>query len=442
MDLDTRLRNVAVIGAAGKMGSGISLLLAQEMAFGALEHPEATYVLNLVDINDAALQGLLRYLKDQSRKTAEKQINRLRKLFAPREDLVENGEMVDAFVDEVLLHVRTGRTFDLAKDALLVFEAAIEQEDLKIRIYRELKAICPPEAFFLTNTSSIPLHVIADAAGIEGRIIGYHFYNPPAVQKLVELITPAVCDEELKALCPDLAKRLGKKIVPANDVAGFVGNGHFTRDGLHAGAEVARLAPEFGLAGAVYLVDKVSRDYLLRPMGIFQLIDYVGLDVFQAILRVMDQYMPGQNLHSDLVDRFMAAGIRGGQTSSGAQKDGIFQYDKGRLVAVYDLDQGQYVPFGDWSKALDGRLGAHPAPDLSWKGLQRDPAKEAKLRAYFANWKGASMMGVDLAERFFLASRAAGEHLVATGVASSAADVNNIMMLGFFHLYGPINDYV
>ncbi|MDP2876840.1 MAG: hypothetical protein Q8O00_11695, partial [Holophaga sp.] len=72
MDLNTRLQNVTVIGAAGKMGSGISLLLALEIAYRALENKDRTYILNLVDVSDASLQGLLRYLREQAVKDAEK----------------------------------------------------------------------------------------------------------------------------------------------------------------------------------------------------------------------------------------------------------------------------------------------------------------------------------------------------------------------------------
>ena len=116
MDLNTRLRQVAVVGAAGKMGSGIALLLALELAYRALEQPDATFILNLIDMNDAGLQGLVRYLRDQAAKDGEKQINRLRALFRDRADLVDNQDMVQEFVFEVLLRIRTGKTLALAAE--------------------------------------------------------------------------------------------------------------------------------------------------------------------------------------------------------------------------------------------------------------------------------------------------------------------------------------
>lgn len=438
MDLNTRLHHVAVVGAAGKMGSGISLLLARELAWRALEAPGETFILNLIDVNDTALQGLLRYLREQATKEAEKQVSRLRSLYAHREDLIDNGDMVLEFVHELLLHVRTGKTLHLAADSQLVFEAAFEKEELKAELYQQLKAICPPEAFFLTNTSSIPLHVLESLGDLKGRIIGYHFYNPPAVQKLLELITPEACDPELRELAPVLAKLLGKKVVPANDIAGFIGNGHFMRDGLHAIHEVERLSAEHGFVKAMFLVDTVSRDWLLRPMGMFQLIDYVGIDVFQLILRVMDKYL-NEGLHSGLVDRFLELGVRGGQTSSGGQKDGFLKYEKGRPVAAYDPDSQQYVSF---DPAWTSHLGGHPSPNLSWKALQREKALDAKLREFFSALRHDPSLGADLARRQHEASRAAGQQLVDTGVAHAPEHVNQVLTLGFFHLYGPINDFL
>ena len=442
MDLNTRLQNVTVIGAAGKMGSGISLLLALEIAYRALEHKDRTYLLNLVDVNDGALLGLLRYLREQAVKDAEKQMSRIRRLYADREDLVENGEMIQAFADEVLQHVRTGKTMTLAQDSTLVFEAAFEKEELKVGIYKELAAICPRDMYILTNTSSIPLHVLADASGMLGRVIGYHFYNPPAVQKLLEVITPDVCDSELQQLAAELAKVLRKTVVPSNDIAGFIGNGHFMRDGLHGIREVERLAQEHGFVKAVFFVNKTSREWLLRPMGIFQLIDYVGVDVFQLILRVMEKYL-NDGLHSPLIDRYLELGIKGGQTSSGTQKDGFLKYDKGAIVGIYDPEKQEYVMMdGTWNKEADAQLGAHPDPTLSWKSLQGDPHLDAKLRRYFGSFGANPTFGVQLATDYFRVTREASLRLVADGVAHSAEDVNKVLTLGFFHLYGPINDYL
>jgi 3-hydroxyacyl-CoA dehydrogenase len=96
-------------------------------------------------------------------------------------------------------------------------------------------------------------------------------------------------------------------------VAGFIGNGHFMRDALHGIAEAGRLEAEHGFVDAVYMVNKVSQDFLLRPMGIFQLVDYVGLDVCQKILKVMADRQPKAGLKAPLLERMLASGVAGGQ---------------------------------------------------------------------------------------------------------------------------------
>jgi len=442
MDLNTRLRQVAVVGAAGKMGSGIALLLALELAYRALETPDDTFILNLIDMNDAGLQSLVRYLRDQAAKDGERQINRLRTLFRDRADLVDNQDLVQEFVFEVLLRVRTGRTLALAGESHLVFEAAFETEEVKHAIYKDLAARCGPGTYFLTNTSSIPLQSLSEACGIPGRLIGFHFYNPPAVQKLVELIQPRTCQPELAALAGELARILRKKTIPDNDIAGFIGNGHFIRDGLYAISEVERLAPEHGFVPALHMVDRVSRDFLLRPMGIFQLIDYVGIDVFQLINQVMARYL-GAHLRSPLLDRYLALGVKGGQTSGGGQKPGFLDYQKGRPAAVYDPDAKAYLAMdADWARLADARLGPVPDPTLSWKALSRDPDPTPKLTAWFRTLQDQDSLGADLARRHFRASRETGLGLVRQGVANSPEDVNEVLKLGFFHLYGPITDYL
>jgi 3-hydroxyacyl-CoA dehydrogenase len=442
MDLNTRLQQVAVVGAAGKMGSGISLQLALELGYRALEHPEATFILNLIDMNDTGLQALVRYIRAQAAKDGEKQINRLRTLFRDRPDLVDNQDMVQEFVFEVLLRLRTGRTMDLARESLLVFEAAFETEEVKLSIYKDLASRCRPEAFFLTNTSSIPLQGLSEACGIPGRMIGFHFYNPPAVQKLVELIQPRACAPELALLAAELAKVLRKKTVPSNDIAGFIGNGHFIRDGLYAIREVERLAGEHGFVPALFMVDRVSRDFLLRPMGIFQLIDYVGIDVFQLIARVMAKYL-GEDLHSSLIDRYLELGVKGGQTSGGSPKNGFFKYLKGRPVAIFDPAIRDYADLdGAWASAAEARLGTTPEPALSWKALHRDPDPGPKLGPWFQAIQGMDTLGAAMARSHFLASRKTGLELIRQGVAKRPEDVNEVLRLGFFHLYGPITDYL
>ncbi|MBU1699017.1 MAG: 3-hydroxyacyl-CoA dehydrogenase family protein [Candidatus Eisenbacteria bacterium] len=444
MELAERYENVGVIGAAGKMGSGIALLLSQQMAERKLDPKGKGRHFRLVamDVDDAGLDGLRSYLAAQMRKAAEKMTVALRGLYADRADLVENSEIIDAFIDDAVGVVRFTTDLNALKDCHMIFEAIAENIPLKVKIYSRLNELCGPDTWFFTNTSSVPISLLDRDANLGGRIIGYHFYNPPAVQKLLELITTPATKPELIEAGKAIAADLRKKVIPANDIAGFIGNGHFIRDGLHGIAETERLAKEHGFAEAVYMVNRVSQDWLVRPMGIFQLIDYVGVDVFQCILGVMNPHIDGEDLHSDLIDKLMKAGVKGGQNPDGSQKNGILQYVKGRPAGAYSFDKSGYVPLeAAWTGKLDALLGALPAGHAPWKALMGDPGKDEKLAAYFKNMKKDAGMGSRLGTTYLKRSKEIGEHLVSSGVAAQADDVNGVLMNGFFHLYGPINDY-
>ncbi|MBD3237089.1 MAG: 3-hydroxyacyl-CoA dehydrogenase family protein [Candidatus Eisenbacteria bacterium] len=444
MDLAERYQDVGVIGAAGKMGSGIALLLTQELGLRKLspDGREQSFKLTLMDVDDRALDGLKRYLRGQLRKFAEKNTVRLRELYADRADLVENAEIIQAFIDDALDVVRTTTDLGALSRNHMIFEAILENIDLKVKIYDQLAKQCGPETYFFTNTSSIPIGLLDEQAGLGGRIIGYHFYNPPAVQKLLELITSSKTRPDLIEAGKQIAADLKKKVIPANDVAGFIGNGHFIRDGLHGISEMQALRAEVGFAGAVYMINRITQDWLIRPMGIFQLIDYVGIDVFQCILGVMDRFIDDEKLHSDLIDTLMDKDVRGGQRSDGSQKSGFLRYEKG-ISAVYDLDRGDYVALDAvFTEPLDEKLGPLPEGYLPWRVLARDRAKDEKLAAYFANLAKSDTLGARLALRYLQRSKEIGEYLVRSGVAGTPQDVNGVLLNGFYHLYGPINDYV
>ena len=185
-----RLENVAVLGAAGKMGSGIVLLTALEMADLALDpaHKDRDFALNAVDVSPKALAGLTKYLRDQVLRAAEKKTVALRGVYAGRADLVENEDIIRQYVEDVLALVRPTTRIEAAYGSSLVFEAVNENPGLKVKLLTQIKDHNTRDAWFLTNTSSIPISELDTKAGLGGRIIGFHFYNPPAVQKLVEVI--------------------------------------------------------------------------------------------------------------------------------------------------------------------------------------------------------------------------------------------------------------
>ena len=168
MNYAERLEKVAVLGAAGKMGSGIVLLTAMEMADLSLEpgNQSRDFALHAIDISEPALSGLLKYLRGQVRRAAEKKAVGLRDAYAGRADLVENEEMIGQYVEDVLAVVRPTTRLEAAYGASLVFEAASEDPDLKVRLLGRIRAQNQKDAWFLTNTSSIPIHELDEKAGL------------------------------------------------------------------------------------------------------------------------------------------------------------------------------------------------------------------------------------------------------------------------------------
>ncbi|MBN2615695.1 MAG: 3-hydroxyacyl-CoA dehydrogenase family protein [Bacteroidales bacterium] len=445
MTYDERLQNVSVLGAAGKMGSGILLLTAIEMVDRSLqpENKGKTFVLNAIDVSDEALAGLMDYLKVQVRKIAEKKTVWLRKMYADREDLIENFDIIDEYIFAVIRMVRPVTSMEEAFRSSLVFEAVNENRALKVKLLSRIKENSQKDVWFFTNTSSVPIHLIDEEAKLEGKVIGFHFYNPPAVQKLVELIKTDNTKPEVEEFARQYAANLKKVVVSSNDVAGFIGNGHFMRDGLHGMKAAAKLAEEKGLPlyEAIYMMNKITQDYLVRPMGIFQLMDYVGVDVMQFILNVMNPFVEDEDLHSDLLDQMMEQGVKGGQFSSGAQKDGFLKYEAGKPVAVWDVQGKNYVPFEAFSARCDEMLGSMPGSVVAWKATLRMKNKEEMLRRFYTDLKTTETLGSELALKYGKCSKKIGEKLVADGVAHNAEDVNTVMLTGFYHAYGPINAY-
>jgi 3-hydroxyacyl-CoA dehydrogenase len=460
-----RLRAVAVLGAGGKMGSGIAWVALKAMA--ALDAKEngvpgsGRFELVLIDSDPASFKRLREYLRAQLVKTAEKAIGDLRLWAKDRADLIENGEIIEAYADGAMSMVRCEGDVAGAKHARIVFEAVFEYLELKKEVYGRLKSLCARDTYFLTNTSSIPISILDRSAGLNGRILGFHFYNPPAVQKLVEIISGRETRPELVMLGRDLCQVFGKLGVPAHDVAGFIGNGHFIRDLLFAFGKLRELGAG---APALAALNHATQEFLIRPMGAFQLLDYVGLDVFRMILKVMREHLDaaaaaGTVFNDATLEALLAAGVKGGQLGTGEQKDGLFRYERNRIAGVLDLKglSGgiRYLPLSDTGvrKALDA-LGAPPEGHLPWGKMAKDPLRKEKVAAYLAvlaksaaasgtampQGVGADALdsqGCSLARRFLDHSRAVGAALVRTGVADSDDDVRQVLMNGFFHLYGP-----
>lgn len=430
------LGHVAILGAFGKMGSGISLIVLAAMAeqelavTGKLGHSR----LHLVDANETVYADILTKIRKHLRDHAEKNIQALRTHFDNRPDLIENQEIIEEFVNGAIACIRVTTDCATIKKCNIVFEAVSENFDLKIKLFSTIKKSCEKIPFFLTNTSSIPISELADKSQLVGQIIGYHFYNPPQKQKLVELVIPKNTHSELIQVTELLTKALRKTTVPSHDVAGFIGNGHFMREILLAdkmlGKEYTKI-PEW---------DGITRDLLIRPMGIFQLVDYVGLDVCQAILTVMSKYLK-RDLSSPLINLFMSIGIKGGQNPDGSQKNGFFQYEKYKIAGYYSLENKTYIPLPkiDFKKVAINVFNGYS----SWKeiGMQTPESKNTYFKNYFKALFASNEISAKVACLYLMGSRKIAEELVNDGVANNMDDVNKVLMLGFQHAYGPGNLY-
>jgi len=429
MNYEDKLQNVSVIGAAGKMGSGILLLTAVEMADLMLkpENKSKSFVLNAIDVSPVALTGLYGYLKAQVKKIAEKKVIYLRQVYKDNQNLIENSEIIDQYIDDVLKLVLFSTRVESTYESTLIFEAIVEDSDIKVKVISQILENNKKSPWFLTNTSSVPIAELDSRAGLKGNIIGFHFYNPPAVQKLVELITTKHTSKELIEFSKIYAKNLNKKLVPSNDFAGFIGNGHFMRDLLFGIHQAETLTKEMSFAESIYTVNRVSQDFLIRPMGIFQLMDYVGIDVCQRILQVMKSRLNDDCLHSTLIDKLIAKGIKGGQNSDGSQKSGILHYEKGKPVAVYDLKKKDYDHIETFRSTIDAKLGKLPSLHKPWKDVIGNKQREEFLKNYFSELKVSNTLGSKLAKEYSLSSKTIGLNLVKNGIADNNENVNTVI---------------
>ncbi|MFN3555108.1 MAG: 3-hydroxyacyl-CoA dehydrogenase family protein [Bacteroidales bacterium] len=444
MQYTEKIQKVSVLGAAGKMGSGILLLTAMEMTDLSLqpENRDRHFVLYAIDTSSEALSGLMHYLRAQVHKAAEKKIVALRQWYAHRKDLVQNEHIINQYVQDVLFMVRPSHVLEAAYNSNIVFEAIKEDPRLKVKIFRQIDQNSYTKPWFFTNTSSIPIHLLDEKAELGGRVLGMHFYNPPAVQKLVEIIKTPQTLPELDEFARTLARNLRKTTVPSADFAGFIGNGHFMRDALYGIQQAEKLAAHLTFTEALYMINKVSQDYLIRPMGIFQLIDYVGVDVCSYIMSVMNPWLKDEDLHSALLDKMIEQGVLGGQNYDGSQKNGFLRYEKGRPTGIYNPSTQSYEDMEAIAQRCQPMLGEDPKALKPWKAVVGDARKEEYLKGYFADLKNLQTLGGQLAVEYARNSRNIGLKLVQDKVAFSNEDVNTVLLTGFFHAYGPINDFV
>jgi len=286
---------VAVIGA-GTMGNGIAHVFAQH------GHPVA-----LIDVAEAALQkGMATIEKNLDRQVKKEKISAEQK-----QETLNN------------LTTYTDMAQGLANVALVV-EAATENVDLKLKIFKQMDELSPKEAILATNTSSISITKIASATQRPGQVIGMHFMNPVPVMKLVEVIRGYATSNEVTQRIMDWSKALHKVPVEVNDYPGFISNRilmPMINEAIYSLFE--------GVAG-VEEIDTVMRLGMAHPMGPLQLADFIGLDVCLSILNVLytgfgnPKYAP-----CPLLVNMVEAGYKG--VKSG---EGFYSYSHGTKELV------------------------------------------------------------------------------------------------------------
>ncbi|MCT4613699.1 MAG: 3-hydroxyacyl-CoA dehydrogenase family protein [Marinifilaceae bacterium] len=441
MEKLSQLENISVLGAAGKMGSGITVLLALELGKLKLERKfEKTAVLNAIDLSQEALAGLKSYLKNQLTKYAEKNTQKIKDWYRDKPEIAENKEVIEAYVSDVMDMVCFTDRMESAYNSKLIFEAIKEDRDLKIKIFSQIKEN-NADAWFLTNTSSIPIGSIEEANNLKGSVLGYHFYNPPVIQKLLEIIKTDNTNSELFDFALELGKSMRKILIESKDVAGFIGNGHFMRDAIYALHAAAELSAESNWPKAVYMMDTICRDLLVRPMGIFQLMDYVGIDVTKFILSSMQPYFPEEKLYHKNLDKMFELSVIGGQHSDGSQKDGFFKYEKGKITHVFDIFKEKYIEISEIKEDCDKTLGDLPSEMINWKQVMKSENKDELLSKFFETVHNTNSMACNIATAYGNRSMKIAKNLVKNEVAKSTDDINTVMKTGFFHAYGPVNEY-
>mgnify|MGYP002395077941 FL=1 len=246
------MKNVAVIGA-GTMGNGIAHTFAQ---FG--------YTVSLIDISQDSL--------DKAVNTITKNLDRL----------VAKERLTEAQKVETLANLTTyTKLEDGVKAADLVVEAATENIDIKLSIFKTLDEVCPPNTILASNTSSISITKIGSVTKRPAQVIGMHFMNPVPIMKLVEIIRGYATSDEVTNTIMEASKSLNKVPVEVNDYPGFIANRilmPMINEAIYSLYE--------GVAG-VEEIDTVMKLGMAHPMGPLQLADFIGLDVCLSILNVL-----------------------------------------------------------------------------------------------------------------------------------------------------------
>ena len=247
------MKKIAVIGA-GTMGNGIAHTFAQK-----------NYQVTLIDVSEQSLEKAL--------STISKNLDRM----------VSKDKISESEKSQTLANIQTSTEIneDVLSDTDLVVEAATENLDIKLQIFKKLDSLCPEKTILASNTSSILISTIASATNRADKVIGMHFMNPVPIMKLVEVIKSKETSGQVVSTIMELSQNLGKVPVEVNDAPGFVANRilmPMINEAIHTLNEDI---------SSVEGIDTVMILGMSHPMGPLFLADFIGLDVCLSILNVL-----------------------------------------------------------------------------------------------------------------------------------------------------------
>ncbi len=283
MNLPDEVQSLAILGA-GTMGRGIAYVAAL-----------AGYRVRLYDIDPGILDNALR----QIRTTLDEGIRR--------------GKIKESERETTLALIRPVTDFaEAVGEVELVIEAVPENLSLKQEVFRSLDRLCRPEVILASNTSSLSLGEIASATALPHRVVGMHFFNPPHVMKLVEIVRHERTADAVIELSLQVARRMKKEPIVVKDVPGFA----TSRLGVALGLEAMRMV-EQGVA-SVEDIDRAMELGYNHPMGPLRLSDLVGLDVRLSIAEYLYHKLGSEVFRPpEILRRLVAEGKLGKKSGQG-----------------------------------------------------------------------------------------------------------------------------
>jgi 3-hydroxybutyryl-CoA dehydrogenase len=276
------VKTIAVIGA-GTMGRGIAYAAAR----GGFETI-------LEDLDDSALARAMAWIRESF------------------DEGVKRGKVDGSARDAAIGRIRTSRSVKEAiGDAELVIEAAPEERGVKLELFEQFDRFGKPDAIFASNTSSLSISDFTKSLTVRERCIGMHFFNPVSKMRLVEIIRTPQTSDETTATCVAVAQRMQKEIVVVREAPGFI----TSRINALVGNEAFAML-EAGIASAAD-IDKAIKLGLNHPMGPFEMVDLVGLDVRLKILEYLHQTLGEKYRPSSLLRKYVEEGRLGRKVGRG-----------------------------------------------------------------------------------------------------------------------------